>query len=97
MRNDRAFLGEAFHVFGFFCEITQRNKQREIGVAMSGGVKHRVELALHVFPDPVAPRPNHHAAAHVGRLGHFGRADDLLIPLRKIFVPPGRDGGLCGS
>ena len=97
MRDDRAFLGEAFNVFRFLGEITQRNKKREISVAMSGGAKHPVELTLHVFPNPVTPRANHHATAHVRRLGQFRRTDNLLIPLRKIFVAPRCDCGLCGS
>ena len=89
-----AFFGEAFDVFGFFREITQRNKKRKIGVAMAGRAKHRIELALHVFPDPVAPRTNHHATAHVRGLSQFGGANHLLIPFRKIFVPPRRDRSL---
>src|SRR5438105_12724200 len=97
MRDDGAFLGEAFNVFGFLREITQRNEKREISVAMASSAKHSVELTLHVFPNPVTPRANHHATAHVRWLGQFRRADDLLIPFRKIFVPPRCDCGLCGS
>ena len=93
MRDDGAFFGEAFDVLRFLGEITQRNEKREIGVAMAGRRNMRVELTLHVFPDPVAPRTNHHATAHVRGLGQFGRANDLLIPFGKIFVAPRRDRG----
>ena len=91
--DDRAFLGEAFDVFRFLREITQRNEKREISVAMAGRAKHGVELTLHVFPNPVTPRSNHHATAHVRGLGQLRRADDLLIPFGKILVAPWRDRG----
>ena len=97
MRDHGAFFGEAFDVFGLFGEITQRNKKREISVAMAGRAKHCIELALHVFPNPIAPRTNHHTTAHVRGLSQFGCANHLLIPFRKIFVPPRRDRSLYGS
>ena len=94
MRNNGAFLGEAFDVLGFLGEVTQRNEKREVGVLVAGGLEHRVELTLHVFPNTVAPRANDHAAAHIGRLGQLRCADDLLIPLRKILVATRCDRGL---
>ena len=95
--NNRAFLCETLNMFGFLREITQRNEEREIGVAMAGGAKHRVEMMLHVFPDAVAPRANDHATADIGRFRHRGGPDHLLIPFGKIFVAPRRDRGLGGS
>src|SRR5205085_12035754 len=95
--DDRAFLGETFHVLRFFREITQWNEKREVSVAMAGRAEHRVELPLHVFPDAVAPRTNDHAAADIRRLGHRGGADDLLVPLGEIFVAPRCDRGLGGG
>src|SRR5438093_8902220 len=97
MCDDGAFLGETFNVLRLLCEITQRNEKRKVSVAMASSAKHPVELTLHIFPYPVTPRANHHATAHVRRLGQFRRADDLLIPFRKIFVPSRCDCGLCGS
>src|SRR5881398_3489436 len=94
MRNHGTFFGETFDVLSFPREITQRNEQRKIGVAMSSGSNQRVELSLHVFPDPVAPRTNDHATADVRRLGQFGGANHLLVPLRKIFVALRRDRSL---
>ena len=95
--DDRAFLGEAFHVGRFLREIAERNEKREIGVPVPGRLEHRVELTLHIFPDAVAPGPNHHAAADVGGLRHLGGANDLLIPFGKIFIAPRRDGGFGGG
>ena len=94
MRDHRAFLGEAFHVLRFLREVAERNEEREVGVLVAGGLEHRIELPLHVFPDAVAPGLDHHAAAHVGVLGQIRRADDLLIPFGKIFVAARRDRGL---
>jgi len=79
----------------FLGEIAQRNKKREIRVAMSGRAKHGVEMALHVFPNAVTPRTDHHATAHIGRLRQFGGANHLLIPLRKIFFTARRNCAFC--
>src|SRR5206468_7973327 len=90
----RAFLGEALHVFRLFREITQRNKKREVSVAMASRAKHAVKLTLHVFPNSVTPRTNHHATAYVRGLGQFRCANHLLIPFRKVFVPARCDRSL---
>ena len=47
---------------------------------MAGRFKHRIESPLHVFPNPAAPRGDHHAAPNIENFSHFRRADDLLIP-----------------
>ncbi len=65
--------------------------------SVPGRLEHRVELPLHVFPDAVAPGPDHHATAHVRGLGQLRRADDLLIPFGKVFFAPRRDRGFCGG
>jgi hypothetical protein len=91
MRNHGTFFGKTFDVLSFLGEITQRNEQGKIGVAVTGGPDQRVKLTLHIFPDPVAPRTNDHATAHVRRFGQFGSANHLLIPLRKIFVATRRN------
>ncbi len=59
-------------------------------------LEHPVELALHVFPDAVAPRLDDHAAAHVAVFGEVGGLDDLLVPLGEILVAAGIDGGFGG-
>src|SRR5205823_15025323 len=87
-------VGKAFDVVSFVRVITQRNDERKMGVEVTGGANHRVQLTLHVFPDPIAPRTNDHAPAHLRRLGQFGGANHLLMPLRKIFVARRRDCSL---
>src|SRR5262249_37297120 len=96
MRNHGTLFGKTFDVLSFLREITQRNEQGKIGVAMAGGANQRVELTLHVFPDPITPRANDHATAHVRWLRQFSGANHLLVPLRKIFVTSRRDGSLWG-
>src|SRR5919204_424337 len=86
MRHDRAFLGKAFDVLGFLRKVTQRNKEREVGVAMSGRTKHRVELALHVFPNPVAPWPDHHAAAAKLRMSTIGRTGVIEDSIEDVLA-----------
>src|SRR5207244_11028260 len=78
MRHHRAFLGETFDVLRFLREITQWNKEWEVGIAVPGRANHGVELPLHVFPNTEPPGAHHHATANVGRFCQLGRANDLL-------------------
>ena len=97
MRDHRAFLGKAGDMLRLLLEIAQRDEERKVGVLVAGRLEHPVELRLHQFPDAVAPRLDHHAAAHLGIFRHVGRRDHGLVPLGKI-VRPARidraDGGL---
>ena len=97
MGHHRALLGEALHVFGFLLQERQRDEQREVRVLVARVLEHAVEHALHVLPQGVAPRLDHHAAAHGAVLGQIGRAHHLLIPLGVVLIAGWRDGGLrCG-
>src|SRR4029453_152869 len=96
VRDDGAFFGEAFNVFRFLGEITQRNEKWEISIAMASGAKHGVELTLHVFPNSVTPGSNHHATAYVRGLSQLRRAVSLLIPLWKVLVAARRDRRVLG-
>ena len=84
MRDDRHFLGEAFHMLGFLLEIGKRDEQWEIAILVPGRANAIVEQALDAFPDAISPRPDHHAAAHPRFLGHVGFGDDGLIPGGKV-------------
>src|SRR5437899_3623156 len=89
--DDRAFLGEALDVFRLLREITQRNKKREVSIAMASRAKHAVALTLHVFPNSVTPRTNHHATPYVRWLGQFRGAYNLMITFRKVLAPSRSD------
>ena len=94
MRHHRAFLREAFDVRGLLCEIRERDEEREIRVAVAGRLEHSIQRTLHILPDAIAPRFDHHASAHVGILREVRRTDDLLIPLGKVLFACGGDGCL---
>src|SRR5262245_1250359 len=96
MGHDRAFFGEPFNVLGLLLHVTERNKEREISVAMTGRLEHAIKRPLHVFPDPVAPGLDHHATADLARFGEVTSPDDLLIPFGKILRAP-RANGRFGS
>ena len=87
----RALLGEALDVLGLPLQVAQRDEQREVGVGVAGVLEHAVEDALHVLPQRVAPRLDHHAAAHRRQLRQVGGAHHLLIPLGVVLVASRRD------
>ena len=94
MGYDCAFLGEALHMGGFLLKIAERDEERKIRVLVSGGFEHAVQHSLHTLPESVAPGLDDHAAPHLRVFCQIRRADDLLIPFRKILFPPRRDGRL---
>jgi hypothetical protein len=86
VRDDRHLLGEAFDMIGFLGEIGQRNEQREVAVLDARFLDARVHDLLDAFPDAIAPRLDHHAAAHARFLGQLGLGDHRLVPLGEVFV-----------
>ena len=63
MRHDGAFLRETLHVLCLLLEKAQRNEEGEVGVLVSRFLEHPVEHALHLLPEAVPPRLDHHAPA----------------------------------
>ena len=84
MGDDRHLLGEAFDVLGLPGDEAQGNEQREIAVLVAGFLDPPVERLLQQLPDAVAPRLDHHAAAHRRRLRQIRVADHVLVPFREI-------------
>ena len=84
MGHHRAFLRKTFHVLGFAREERFWNQQWEIGVLNAGLLEHAVQDVLHLFPNRIAVRLDHHAAAHVRLLCQVGFHHQLIIPLRII-------------
>ena len=93
MSDHGAFLRKAIDVLGLFRQIGEGNEQRKIGVFMASRFEHSVQSVLDIFPKPVAPRFNHHAATHIGGLSKFSSTNDLLVPLGKVGGAGGGDGG----
>ena len=85
-------LGESFHMLGFLLEKAERDEEGKVGVDVARFLEHDIELTLHVFPDPPAPRLDDHAAADVRIFGQVGSFNHLLVPLGKI-VGAGRGDG----
>ena len=92
MGDHRHFLGEAFDMLRLTLEIRQRDEDREIAIVMPRILDPLIEQALDAFPDAIAPRLDHHAAAHTRFLGEICCGDDFLIPLRKIVGALHRQG-----
>ena len=93
VRDDCAFLREAFDMFCFLLKIRERNEQWEVGVLVARDLEHAIKHALDIFPERITPRLNDHAAAHIAGLCEFGCAHHLLIPLGVILLASWRDGG----
>ena len=91
MRHDGTLSGKAFGVFGFLFKEGKRDEEREIGVLVAGCLETSVEVTLDGFPNRKAPRLDHHAATGFGVLGQIGSANDLLVPLGKVFRTGGSD------
>ncbi len=79
-----AFLGKAFHMVGFAAEERFRDEEREICVLVPCGFEHVVELTLHLFPDCIAIRLDHHTAAHGRLFGQISFDNQLVVPLGVV-------------
>ena len=62
--HDRTLLGKPLDVLGLFLQKTHRYKQREISILMPRVLEHPIERFLHVFPEGIPPRLDHHATAN---------------------------------
>ncbi|MNL39106.1 hypothetical protein D3C87_1613640 [compost metagenome] len=85
MSHDRTFFGEALNVFGFFFQEAKWDQKREIGIYVACIFEHAIKDGLHVFPNSVAPRFNHHATTNWRVFRHVSGGDDLLVPLWIVF------------
>ncbi len=71
-------------MIGLALEIGEWDEERKIGVLDAGGLDAVIHQALVALPDAIAPRLDHHAAAHSRFFGEIGGGDDLLIPFSKV-------------
>ena len=79
-----AFLGEAFHVFGFTAEERFGNEQREICVLHTGLLEHAVESLLHFLPDCISVGFDYHATPDGGLFGQVGFHHQVVVPLGVV-------------
>ena len=84
MGNHRALLGETRHMFGLAAEERFRDEEREVCVLHACRLEHIVQDALHLFPDCISVRLDHHASAHGALFCQIGLDNQIVIPLRII-------------
>ena len=90
MRHYRALFGKALHMVGLLAEKGLGDKQREIGIFMAGLLEHRVQLALHLLPNRVTVRFDHHAPPDGRPFGQTRFYHQIVIPLRVVLFPRGQ-------
>ena len=93
--NHGTLFGESLDVLRLLLQVAHGDKEGEIGVLVAGFLEHAVEHGLHIFPESVTPRFDHHAASDAWRgFGQVGGLDHLLVPLRVVLFAGGLDGRL---
>ena len=94
MSHYRTLGGKPLSVLRLLFEIGQGDQKREVGILMPCLLELCVQLRLDILPEGKTPWLDHHASARLGILRHVSGTNDLLIPLRKIFLSGGGDGCL---
>src|SRR3989475_11169034 len=82
--DDRHLFRKPLDVLRFLGEKTHRNEQREVGVAVAGGLEHGIQGALHQLPNAVAVGPDDHAATHRRIIRELRLHNDVAVPLAKV-------------
>ena len=82
-------LGKTLDVLGLAAQERFRNQQGEVGVLSASLLKHLVKLLLHLLPDSIAIRLDHHTSAYGRLLCHIGLYNQIIEPLAVII------GSLC--
>ena len=86
MRDIGAFRSEAFNVFLFLLEKRFRDKEREVGVLMSGVFNHLVQWSLDIFPERVTVGTDNHASLDRRVIREFGLQNGIGIPLGTVGI-----------
>ena len=60
----RAFLGKTFGIFFFSFKKAFGNKEREIGILVTGILEHFVQHITHIFPEGITIRFNDHTSPY---------------------------------
>ena len=78
------FFGEAFYMFGFLAQEWFRDQQREVSIYVACFLEHIVEDTLHLFPNCISVRLDHHTAAYCRILCQIRFDYQILVPLRVV-------------
>ena len=90
MGYDRELRFEALDVRLLLLDEAQRDQEREVRVLVARGLEHVVQSSLHVFPDRVAPRPDHHAPLDRRVIGELRPEHQLVVPRREVLSAGGQ-------
>ena len=80
------FFRESLNMLRLLAQEGFRDEKRKICVLVTGFLEHLVQLALHLLPDSIAPRLDHHTSPDSGILCQSGLYDQIVIPLRVVFL-----------
>ena len=64
MSYHRTFFGKSLHVLSFLFKKAHRNEEGKISILVARRLEHVIQGSLHVFPQPIAPWFDHHAATN---------------------------------
>ena len=84
-------FGKALHMLCLFREEALGDKQGEVCVLYSGLLEHIVKYTLHLFPDCIAVRLDHHTAAYVRLFSQVGFNHQFVIPFAVVLTPFGEE------
>ena len=83
------FLCKTLDMFSLTAEVRLWDKQWEVGILHTSLLEHSVKHALHLFPDSIAVRLDHHTATHSRLLCEVGLYNQVVIPLRVVLGTAG--------
>src|SRR4029453_6444264 len=86
LRYPRKFRIKAFHMLLFLLEKALWNKEREIGIAMTGFLKATIQIALDIFPKLITLRTEHDAAPYRRVIHKLCFFNNIYIPSGEIFA-----------
>ena len=83
--DDSSLRRKSLYVLGFLVQEAFGDEEREVRVLMTRVFEHCVELVLHPLPDPVAARPDYHAAADGRVIGKLSAQHHFVVPRTEVF------------
>ena len=89
MGHNCTFLRKTFHVLRLAAEERLRDEERKICIHMSCFLEHLVEHLVHLLPDSITVRLDHHTASYCRALCKIRLHNKVVIPLRIIIRPFG--------
>ena len=92
------FLGKPLDVLSFLLKKAHGDEQGEISILVPCRLEHVIQRPLHILPQSITPRLDHHTASDRTVFGQVRGADHLLVPFRVVLSTGGTDrilGSFC--